>query len=109
MSVRTRSATPLGPIMVETAQSGASTVWLRRAIVETTEQGVPVYLAGDDASAERWPWINRTKPRLVPDELMQLKLNELGVPGNPLQNGHVRLSFDQFTAGVRALARLATE
>ena len=66
-------------------------------------------LAGDDASAERWPWINRTKPRLVPDELMQLKLNELGVPGNPLQNGHVRLSFDQFTAGVRALARLATE
>lgn len=57
---------------------------------------------------DRWPWINRTAPRLVPEELMKLKLTELGVKGQGLQNGHVRLSFDQFTAGVRALARLAS-
>lgn len=63
----------------------------------------------EDGAAERWPWINRTKPRLVPDELMELKRDELGVNGQALQNGHVRLKFDQFTAGVRALARLATE
>lgn len=62
----------------------------------------------DPDAAERWPWINRTKPRLVPDELMELKLYELGVSGQGLQNGHVRLQLDQFTAGVRALARLAT-
>ncbi|MDN5563688.1 MAG: hypothetical protein L0G49_07940 [Luteococcus sp.] len=61
----------------------------------------------DPESLERWPWVNRTVPRLVPDELMALKLTELGVKGGGLQNGHVRLEFDQFTAGVRALARLA--
>lgn len=63
----------------------------------------------DAASAERWPWVNKTKPRLVPDELMPLKLSELDVSGQGLQNGHVRLTFDQFTAGVRSLARLATQ
>ncbi|MBD2763526.1 phospholipase D family protein [Kocuria sp. cx-116] len=62
----------------------------------------------DPASVERWPWVNYTKPRLVPAKLMELKLDELGVHGRGLQNGHVRLQFDQFTAGVRALARLAT-
>ncbi|MGX5716797.1 hypothetical protein [Arthrobacter sp. MAHUQ-56] len=65
------------------------------------------YLASTDAAdADRWPWINRTKPRLVPDELMALKLKEIGANGRGLQNGHVRLSLDQFAAGVRALARL---
>ncbi len=62
----------------------------------------------DRGAEERWPWVNRTRPRLVPGELMQLKLSELGVSGQALQNGHVRLKFDQFTAAVRALARLAT-
>lgn len=62
----------------------------------------------DPGAEDRWPWINRTRPRLVPSELMQLKLSELGVGGQALQNGHVRLKFDQFTAAVRALARLAT-
>ena len=38
---------------------------------------------------------------------MPLKLAELGIKGQSLQNGHIRLEFDQFTAGVRALARLA--
>jgi len=59
-------------------------------------------------AAVRWPWVNRTRPRLVPSSLMELKLAELGVSGRGLQNGHVRLHFDQFTAGVRALARLAS-
>lgn len=86
------------------------------AVVEVTDE--PEYQPDDyveaatargDDSAQRWPWINRTKPRLVPDELMELKRDELGVSGKALQNGHIRLTFDQFTAGVRALARLATE
>ncbi|GAA1484673.1 phospholipase D-like domain-containing protein [Brachybacterium fresconis] len=57
---------------------------------------------------DRWPWVNRTEPRLVPDNLPELKLEELRTSGQGLRNGHVRLSFDQFTAGVRALARLAS-
>ncbi|MGO2081166.1 hypothetical protein [Glutamicibacter arilaitensis] len=60
----------------------------------------------DEGVAERWPWINRTVPRWVPDQLVELKLEEIGAKGQALQNGHVRLSFDQFTMGVRALARL---
>jgi len=64
--------------------------------------------ANDPAALARWPWTNTTKPRLVPDSLMKLKLSELGVSGQALQNGHVRLELDQFSAGVRALARLAT-
>ncbi|MGW9403132.1 hypothetical protein ACWGQ2_04085 [Arthrobacter sp. NPDC055585] len=64
--------------------------------------------ANDVDALARWPWINTTKPRLVPHVLMELKLGELGVSGQALQNGHVRLKLDQFSAGVRALARLAT-
>lgn len=62
----------------------------------------------DPGAIDRWPWINRTKPRLVPDELLELKLSEVGVSAGGLQNGHVRLQLDQFAASVRGLARLAT-
>lgn len=64
--------------------------------------------ANDVDALARWPWINTTKPRLVPHVLMELKLGELGVSGHALQNGHIRLKLDQFSAGVRALARIAT-
>ncbi|KJC65670.1 hypothetical protein TZ00_02410 [Agreia bicolorata] len=64
--------------------------------------------SNDTAALARWPWTNKTTPRLVPDSLMELKLSEIGVSGQALQNGHVRLKLDQFSAGVRALARLAT-
>lgn len=64
--------------------------------------------ANDVDALARWPWINTTKPRLVPHVLIELKLGELGVSGQALQNGHVRLKLDQFSAGVRALARLVT-
>lgn len=63
----------------------------------------------DPEATSRWPWINITEPRLVPDTLLELKRAELGVSGQALQNGHVRLKFDQFSAGVRALARLTTD
>lgn len=85
------------------------------AVVEVTSE--PEFQPADyiadaitwsEGAVERWPWISRTKPRLVPPQLMALTRDELGVNGRALQNGHVRLSFDQFTAGVRALARLAT-
>ncbi|UFN46153.1 phospholipase D-like domain-containing protein [Nocardioides okcheonensis] len=64
--------------------------------------------ANDPEALDRWPWISSTKPRLVPEDLLDLKLGELGVRAQALQNGHVRLKLDQFSAGVRSLARLAT-
>lgn len=85
------------------------------AVVEVTSE--PEFQPEDYAVAvavdrpgdlDRWPWVNRTAPRLVPDDLRELKLDELGVQGRALQNGHVRLRFDQFTSGVRALARLTS-
>lgn len=86
------------------------------AVVEVTREAeskpqdyIKWTAAYEPESLERWPWINRTKPRLVPSVLMELKLEELSASASALQNGHIRLKFDQFTAGVRALARLATE
>ena len=83
------------------------------AVVEVTskpESKPADYIAAvDQSNVERWPWITRTKPRLVPDRLVKLTREELGVKPGGLQNGHVRLEFDLFTAGVRALARLAAE
>lgn len=83
------------------------------AVVEVTSepefQPTDYIETRDAASVERWPWISRTAPRLVPDQLMSLKLNELGASRQALQNGHVRLQLDQFAAGVRALARLSAE
>lgn len=84
------------------------------AVVEVTEEAE--FQPDDYANAvaidrpddlDRWPWVNRTVSRLVPAELPELKLDELRPKGQGLRNGHVRLTFDQFTAGVRALARLA--
>lgn len=86
------------------------------AVVEVTsdpEFQPPFYLEvarqDDPGAAERWPWVSYTSPRFVPTELTPLKINELGASAPALQNGHIRLQFDQFTAAVRALARLASE
>jgi hypothetical protein len=55
---------------------------------------------------EQYPWINRTRPRFVPSRLVNLTAKELEIDTRGLQNGHIRLTFDQFTATVRGLARL---
>lgn len=62
---------------------------------------------GDEAA--RWPWVSRTRPRFVPDKLLELKAHELVRSTGGLQNGHIRLRFDQFTNAVRSLARLVTD
>lgn len=80
------------------------------AVVEVTSE--PVLQPGDykkwadehnPDSLERWPWVSRTKPRLVPEDVLPLKLEELGIRGRGTQNGHVRLTAAQFEAAVRAL------
>lgn len=79
------------------------------AVVEVTSE--PEYLPQDyvdelGCEANRWPWVSRTKPRFVPDELLELKANELVRSTGGLQNGHIRLRLEQFTHAVRPLARL---
>ncbi len=82
------------------------------AVVEVTSE--PLYIPDDYRAeggdeADRWPWVSRTKPRFVPSELLELKAHELVRSTGGLQNGHMRLKFDQFTFAVRSLARLVTE
>lgn len=79
------------------------------AVVEVTS--APEYLPRDYAvergqEADRWPWVSRTKPRFVPDEVVELKASELVRSTRGLQNGHIKLRFEQFTYAVRSLGRL---
>lgn len=79
------------------------------AVVEVTSkvEDLPEdYVEDRGHEANRWPWVNRTKPRFVPHELLELKANELVRSTRGLQNGYIRLSFEQFTNAVRSLARL---
>jgi len=82
------------------------------AVVEVTSEPLFIpddYRAERGEEADRWPWVSRTKPRFVPDELLELKAYELVRSTGGLQNGHIRLRFDQFTYAVRSLARLITD
>lgn len=80
------------------------------AVVEVTSS--PEYLPKDyvllrgEEDAERWPWVSRTTPRFAPDKLLGLKATEILEKTNGLQNGYMRLSFEQFTNAVRSLSRL---
>jgi hypothetical protein len=79
------------------------------AVVEVTSEPLELpqdYVDERGHEADRWPWVSRTKARLVPDRLLELKANELVRSTRGLQNGHMRLSFEQFTSAVRSLARL---
>lgn len=79
------------------------------AVVEVTSEPERLpkdYVEERGDEADRWPWVSRTKPRFVPDKLLELKASELVRSTGGLQNGHIRLSFEQFTCAVRSLARL---
>ncbi|MET1156596.1 hypothetical protein [Arthrobacter sp.] len=82
------------------------------AVVEVTSY--PEFLPADYRAergdeAHRWPWVSRTTPRFVPDGLLELKAHELVRSTGGLQNGHIKLKFDQFTNDVRSLVRLMTD
>ncbi|RLY94336.1 hypothetical protein EAE32_03835 [Kocuria tytonicola] len=79
------------------------------AIVEVTSEAewktdIPLFRGQvrDEDAIERWPWVNRTRPRLVPSHAIDYKKTDLGLRA-PVRRGHVRLRLDQFTAAVRAL------
>jgi hypothetical protein len=58
---------------------------------------------------DRYPWINRTRPRLVPKELVSVKLSDLGIGGQGLRNGYKSLTLEQFADATRRLARVNAE
>ncbi|WP_423446435.1 hypothetical protein AABM36_11750 [Kocuria sp. KSNUG] len=79
------------------------------AIVEITGEAewktdIPLFrgqVRNDDA-IERWPWINRTRPRLVPLHNVDYRKADLGLRA-PVRRGHMRLRLDQFAEAVRCL------
>ncbi|MED5803359.1 phospholipase D-like domain-containing protein [Gordonia sp. Z-3] len=85
------------------------------AIVEITESAVldPGFVTknsgGEDWIGKRWPWVNKTRPRLVPKELVVLTTSQLGVSPQALQGGHKRLTLGEFASAVRALSNQSQE
>jgi hypothetical protein len=82
------------------------------AVVEVTSE--PVFMPADYVAlrgheAERWPWVSRTKPRLVPNHVVNLKASDFRATTSGLQNGHIRLDIEQFAEVVRSLAVLVDE
>lgn len=65
------------------------------------------YREGEDP--ERWPWVNRTRPRLVPSTLIDFKFEELRGGKRLPRGSRFPLSPEEFVADVRVLAQLPTE
>lgn len=79
------------------------------AIVEVTGEAewktdMPLFRGQvrDDEAVKNWPWVNRTRPRLVPFHGVGYKKSDLGLSGAG-RGSHLKLSLDQFAAAVRTL------
>ena len=57
-----------------------------------------------EEEARRWPWVNRTMPRFVPDNQRVVMPVDLGFTGQSLQGGHKRIGLPEFVTAVRTLA-----
>lgn len=66
---------------------------------------VTVNSNGESWIGERWPWVTKTIPRIVPSELIVVTREQLGISPHSLQGGHKVLSLNEFATGVRALAQ----
>lgn len=51
----------------------------------------------------RHPWVNETRPRLVPDTLTVVSPSDIGVKTGGLQNGRIRAEPHELIAAIRAL------
>jgi hypothetical protein len=79
------------------------------AIVEVLDSAVddPAYVVAQgypEEDAARWPWVNTTKPRLVPSDGATVSPQTLGFTGQGLQGGHRRIGVSEFVDAVHALA-----
>lgn len=79
------------------------------AIVEVVDEprNDPRYIVErggrSEEEANRWPWVNRTTPRLVPMTERLVRPADLGFTGQGLQGGHKRIGLPEFVVAVRAL------
>lgn len=79
------------------------------AIVEVVDEprNDPRYIVERGGRSEeeaiRWPWVNRTTPRLVPMSERLVMPVDLGFTGQGLQGGHKRIGLPEFVVAVRAL------
>ncbi len=78
------------------------------AVVEVTDEPTfdPAFLRTQgfsDEDAERWPWVSRTIPRLVPDAKVDVLTEGIGVSAQSLRTGAVHVSLAGFSSAVRQL------
>lgn len=75
------------------------------AVVEVTDEPTldPEFVTDHRDNGERWPWVNRTRPFLVPADGVTVSPLELGFTGQGLQGGHKRLDLSQFLTALDAL------
>lgn len=79
------------------------------AVVEVVDEAVEdsAFVAeqlGSHEAGDRWPYVNRTVPRLVPERLILVTPDQLGFSGQGVQNGHRKLTLSEFAGAVRVLA-----
>ena len=56
------------------------------------------------ADSERWPWVNSTMPRLVPNDGSTVAPADLGFSSLGLQVGHRKLGIAEFVEAIHALS-----
>lgn len=80
------------------------------AVVEVTDDPTfdPEFVNEHRDGGERWPWVNRTRPFLVPDDGRTVSPLELGFTGQSLQGGHKRLDLSQMLTAIDVLTSPAS-
>jgi hypothetical protein len=79
------------------------------AIVEVLDSAAmdPSFVASHsfiEGAGARWPWVNTTRPRLVPSDGAMVSSADLGFTGLGLQGGHRHIGVAEFVGAVYALA-----
>ena len=75
------------------------------AVVEVTDEPTfdPEFVDAQRDGGRRWPWVNRTRPFLVPEDGRSVSPLELGFDGRSLQNGNKKLDLTTFLTALDAL------
>lgn len=81
------------------------------AVVEVTSTARfdPDFVEANGSSnehANRWPWVNSTKPRLVPTLDRQIPLREMGKSNMSMENGYCKIGLAEFVLATQYLSAL---
>lgn len=79
------------------------------AVVEVTSEATydPAFMAAQgvpEGHPEQWPWLSRTKTRLLASEETFVPLSEIGVSPHGLQNGRTRIQLPDFLLATHLMA-----